>query len=171
MKFSYAKHISIEKTWSCHFSKSIHCGTCIECYTRKEGFYKAGIKDTTKYLNKSVLQTLKSKLVSNYRNIKNNSSLSSLLEINEKDKIYIPHDTIYIINKGYFHLLNKEHEYIVLNKSGGMIWSELTKEPKNLLQLKKIITTEYEVNPNEAYRDIKTLIEYLMRHKFLSLTS
>lgn len=170
MKFAQRKNLSLEKTWSCHFKKSHHCGVCIECHTRKEGFYKAKIQDKTTYSKKTAFHGLKEKILAMYPSSKKQID-SPQIHINKNNRIYIPNDTIYINNKGFYHLLNKSHEYTVLNKSAGIIWRELSTGPKNLSQLKKLITTEYEVNPKEADRDIKILIEYLLTHKFLSLGS
>ncbi len=41
--------VDFTDTISCYASKEKHCGTCLACMLRKEGFYWAGIKDPTKY--------------------------------------------------------------------------------------------------------------------------
>ncbi|NCO11500.1 hypothetical protein CO038_04705 [Candidatus Pacearchaeota archaeon CG_4_9_14_0_2_um_filter_39_13] len=42
--------LDFEKTFSCYVGKENHCGTCLACRLRQEGFKWAGIKDPTKYL-------------------------------------------------------------------------------------------------------------------------
>jgi len=37
-------------TWSCYKGGEKHCGSCPTCYSRKQGFEKAGISDPTPYL-------------------------------------------------------------------------------------------------------------------------
>ncbi|PIN90878.1 hypothetical protein COU60_00860 [Candidatus Pacearchaeota archaeon CG10_big_fil_rev_8_21_14_0_10_34_76] len=42
--------VDFKKTFSCYIGSKEHCGTCLACRLRKEGFYWANIVDTTKYL-------------------------------------------------------------------------------------------------------------------------
>ncbi len=44
--------VPLKKTFSCYTSNSIHCGTCLSCRLRQEGFYWTNQKDETKYLEK-----------------------------------------------------------------------------------------------------------------------
>ena len=41
--------VDLSKTYSCYIGGKIHCGTCLACRLRKEGFYWANISDPTKY--------------------------------------------------------------------------------------------------------------------------
>jgi 7-cyano-7-deazaguanine synthase len=42
--------VPLEKTFSCYSPKNnIHCGKCLSCALRKQGFYWANIKDKTSY--------------------------------------------------------------------------------------------------------------------------
>ena len=41
--------VNLEKTCSCYTSSEKHCGTCLACMLRKEGFYWANVEDKTKY--------------------------------------------------------------------------------------------------------------------------
>lgn len=41
--------VPLEKTFSCYTGNSKHCGDCLACALRKEGFYWANIPDKTKY--------------------------------------------------------------------------------------------------------------------------
>ncbi len=41
--------VDFKNTFSCYIGKNIHCGECLACMLRKEGFHWAGIKDETKY--------------------------------------------------------------------------------------------------------------------------
>ena len=41
--------VDFKDTISCYAAKREHCGTCLACMLRKEGFYWSGIKDPTKY--------------------------------------------------------------------------------------------------------------------------
>lgn len=41
--------INFENTYSCYIGKKIHCGHCLACRLRQEGFYWANLKDQTKY--------------------------------------------------------------------------------------------------------------------------
>lgn len=44
--------VSLEKTFSCYVpKKKQHCGTCLACALRKQGFYWANIKDKTSYFS------------------------------------------------------------------------------------------------------------------------
>jgi len=44
--------VDFKKTFSCYTGEEIHCGTCLACMLRKEGFYWANVKDTTNYKDK-----------------------------------------------------------------------------------------------------------------------
>ncbi len=41
--------IDLRKTFSCYIGPEKHCGTCLSCLLRKEGFYWANIADPTEY--------------------------------------------------------------------------------------------------------------------------
>lgn len=43
--------LPVEKTFSCYVGPKEHCGICLACRLRKEGFYWANIKDKTHYIN------------------------------------------------------------------------------------------------------------------------
>lgn len=43
--------VNLKDTFSCYLGKQNHCGYCLACRLRQEGFYWAGIKDLTKYNN------------------------------------------------------------------------------------------------------------------------
>ncbi len=45
-------HVPIEKTFSCYINSKTHCGKCLACVLRQEGFYWANIRDRTRYLSK-----------------------------------------------------------------------------------------------------------------------
>lgn len=44
--------VDFRKTFSCYTGGKEHCGVCLACRLRQEGFYWADIKDPTKYKNK-----------------------------------------------------------------------------------------------------------------------
>ena len=44
--------VDFKKTFSCYTGEEIHCGTCLACMLRKEGFYWANVNDTTNYKDK-----------------------------------------------------------------------------------------------------------------------
>lgn len=44
--------IRFEESYSCYNGSTIHCGYCLACRLRQEGFYWANIKDPTKYEKK-----------------------------------------------------------------------------------------------------------------------
>jgi 7-cyano-7-deazaguanine synthase len=46
--------VDFKKTFSCYAGTNgnMHCGTCLSCRLRQEGFYWANIKDPTKYFRK-----------------------------------------------------------------------------------------------------------------------
>ena len=44
--------VDFKETTSCYVGKKEHCGFCLACRLRQEGFYWANIKDPTKYKNK-----------------------------------------------------------------------------------------------------------------------
>ena len=44
--------IDFSKTFSCYVGPTKHCGACLACRLRKEGFYWANVKDLTKYRRK-----------------------------------------------------------------------------------------------------------------------
>lgn len=44
--------VDFNKTFSCYNSFSKHCGYCLSCRLRQEGFYWANIRDPTKYKSK-----------------------------------------------------------------------------------------------------------------------
>ena len=46
--------IDFKNTFSCYSLNKIHCGMCLACKLRQEGFYWANVKDPTKYLSQSV---------------------------------------------------------------------------------------------------------------------
>ena len=41
--------VDFRKTFSCYINSRIHCGRCLACMLRKEGFYWANMKDKTEY--------------------------------------------------------------------------------------------------------------------------
>ncbi len=41
--------VNLENTFSCYISREVHCGLCLACRLRQEGFYWANVKDKTKY--------------------------------------------------------------------------------------------------------------------------
>jgi len=41
--------VNFKKTFSCYSENKVHCGHCLACRLRQEGFYWANIKDPTKY--------------------------------------------------------------------------------------------------------------------------
>ncbi len=41
--------VKLEDTFSCYTSKEIHCGVCLACRLRQDGFYWANIPDKTRY--------------------------------------------------------------------------------------------------------------------------
>lgn len=44
--------VNFKDTFSCYVGKNMHCGTCLSCRLRQEGFYWANIIDPTKYKEK-----------------------------------------------------------------------------------------------------------------------
>lgn len=42
--------VELEHTFSCYSGERKHCGKCLACMLRKEGFYWAGVSDPTNYL-------------------------------------------------------------------------------------------------------------------------
>ena len=42
--------VPFEDTWSCHRYGEHHCGECVGCLARKQGFVAAGVADPTTYL-------------------------------------------------------------------------------------------------------------------------
>ena len=50
VKLGEKLNVRLENTYSCYVgSKDAHCGYCLSCRLRQEGFYWSGIKDKTKY--------------------------------------------------------------------------------------------------------------------------
>ena len=45
--------VNFKKTFSCYVEGKKHCGVCLACKLRQEGFYWAGIKDPTEYKQKT----------------------------------------------------------------------------------------------------------------------
>lgn len=41
--------VKLENTFSCYIGKKSHCGECLACMLRKEGFNWSGVEDKTKY--------------------------------------------------------------------------------------------------------------------------
>ncbi|MEK6850866.1 MAG: 7-cyano-7-deazaguanine synthase [Nanoarchaeota archaeon] len=41
--------VDFKKTFSCYTGRKVHCGHCLACRLRQEGFYWANIRDPTKY--------------------------------------------------------------------------------------------------------------------------
>jgi len=48
----YKLGVNFKDTFSCYVGKKEHCGFCLACRLRQEGFYWANVKDTTKYKTK-----------------------------------------------------------------------------------------------------------------------
>ncbi len=44
--------VDLGETFSCYINKKVHCGTCLSCRLRREGFYWANVTDPTRYLEK-----------------------------------------------------------------------------------------------------------------------
>lgn len=49
IKLGEESGVDFRKTISCYIGKEKHCGCCLACRLRQEGFYWAGIKDPTEY--------------------------------------------------------------------------------------------------------------------------
>jgi len=49
VKLGHELNIDLSKTYSCYIGRSKHCGVCLACRLRQEGFYWANIKDKTDY--------------------------------------------------------------------------------------------------------------------------
>ncbi|MEK6760746.1 MAG: 7-cyano-7-deazaguanine synthase [Nanoarchaeota archaeon] len=45
--------VDFRKTFTCYIEKKEHCGTCLACRLRQEGFYWSNLKDPTKYQEKT----------------------------------------------------------------------------------------------------------------------
>ncbi|MBU0907474.1 MAG: 7-cyano-7-deazaguanine synthase [Nanoarchaeota archaeon] len=43
--------VDFAKTFSCYVGMEKHCGTCLACRLRQQGFYWAGVEDPTEYLS------------------------------------------------------------------------------------------------------------------------
>lgn len=43
--------VDFKKTFSCYINSIFHCGRCLACMLRKEGFYWANVKDKTRYVS------------------------------------------------------------------------------------------------------------------------
>ena len=43
--------VELEKTFSCYVGSRVHCGICLACMLRKEGFHWANIEDETSYMS------------------------------------------------------------------------------------------------------------------------
>ena len=41
--------VNFEDTFTCYIGKKRHCGNCLACKLRQEGFYWANVKDPTEY--------------------------------------------------------------------------------------------------------------------------
>ena len=41
--------VKFKETFSCYVGKGKHCGVCLACRLRQEGFYWANVRDPTKY--------------------------------------------------------------------------------------------------------------------------
>ena len=44
--------VDLANTFTCYTNNKIHCGVCLACRLRQEGFYWANVKDPTKYKEK-----------------------------------------------------------------------------------------------------------------------
>jgi 7-cyano-7-deazaguanine synthase len=52
VSIGFKLEVPLDKTFSCYVSQGLHCGECLACALRKEGFYWANIEDKTKYIKK-----------------------------------------------------------------------------------------------------------------------
>jgi len=52
IKIGESLDIDFRDTFSCYIGKSRHCGYCLACRLRQEGFYWANVKDPTSYKTK-----------------------------------------------------------------------------------------------------------------------
>ena len=43
-------NVPMESSWTCFFGGMGHCGVCVNCQSRKNGFATANVKDVTQYL-------------------------------------------------------------------------------------------------------------------------
>ncbi len=48
---AFSLGIDLKQTFSCYVGPDVHCGSCLACLLRKEGFYWANAKDPTIYLS------------------------------------------------------------------------------------------------------------------------
>lgn len=51
--------VTLEKTWSCYLNKQLHCGICLACCLRKEGFKWANVQDPTSYSDRKQASAVK----------------------------------------------------------------------------------------------------------------
>lgn len=50
VKIAESLGVDLKKTFSCYVGRKKHCGTCLACRLRQQGFYWAGVKDPTDYV-------------------------------------------------------------------------------------------------------------------------
>jgi 7-cyano-7-deazaguanine synthase len=55
-------------TYSCYKGDEVHCGKCSTCFERREAFHDAGVKDKTKYLDKTPFEKLREKYLKQLEN-------------------------------------------------------------------------------------------------------
>lgn len=53
IKLATKLNINLKNTFSCYISNKKHCGICLSCQLRKQGFYWANVKDPTEYKSKN----------------------------------------------------------------------------------------------------------------------
>lgn len=49
VKLGVKLKVNLKNTYSCYTSNKRHCGTCLACKLRQEGFYWSGVEDNTDY--------------------------------------------------------------------------------------------------------------------------
>ena len=172
MKISASKMLPLEHTWSCHHDQFRHCGICYECYTRKQSFIDAHLKDKTIYSNRSYIirpiRRVIRKIIQFLKSPKKNKR-SDAIKLSNSSIISINRDTTASMINQSIHLLNSEDEFTVLNHTGSFILNKLIEGPQSLEDLSKLLHHKFKIDKDKAYSDTEGLIVSLVEDNFLEI--
>lgn len=176
IRFAHKNKVPLEKTWSCNFSGTIHCGTCFDCYTRRKAFIEAGVTDQTKYaqeIKKIISTRLRIPMIKNLSLRMPSMQKMTVKKTLIKDSVRIfvsPDTNFYEVEKNLTLSNERFHMYKSFNSSGSKILKFIIKKPRLLKEINSFVMNEYDIkNRQTVYEDINSFIRENIQEGYLTI--